>query len=71
MDNVSILYADIVGFTQMSSNKSAAELVRLLNDLFGRFDELCLETKCEKISTLGKFKLIKYLRINVQAAFVG
>ena len=56
MDNVSILYADIVGFTRMSSNKSAAELVRLLNDLFGRFDDLCIETKCEKISTLGKFQ---------------
>jgi len=55
MEHVSILYADIVGFTQMSSNKSAAELVRLLNDLFGRFDELCIKTNCEKISTLGKF----------------
>ena len=54
MDNVSILYADIVGFTQMSSNKTAAELVQLLNDLFGRFDHLCQETGCEKISTLGK-----------------
>jgi len=53
MDNVSILYADIVGFTKMSSNKTAAELVGLLNDLFGRFDQLCEETGCEKISTLG------------------
>ncbi|KAF0297831.1 Adenylate cyclase type 9 [Amphibalanus amphitrite] len=32
---------DIVGFTRMSSNKSAEQLVGLLNDLFGRFDELC------------------------------
>ena len=36
MENVSILFADIVGFTQMSSNKSATQLVELLNDLFGR-----------------------------------
>ncbi len=50
---MSILYADIVGFTQMSSNKTAAELVGLLNDLFGRFDRLCEVTGCEKISTLG------------------
>nr|XP_039265323.1 adenylate cyclase type 9-like isoform X1 [Styela clava] len=53
MENVSILYADIVGFTKMSANKSAATLVYLLNDLFGRFDALCLKTECEKISTLG------------------
>eukprot|EP00117_Sycon_ciliatum_P000726 scpid26236/ scgid6679/ Adenylate cyclase type 9; ATP pyrophosphate-lyase 9; Adenylate cyclase type IX; Adenylyl cyclase 9 len=52
-DNVSILFADIVGFTRMSSNKSARDLVLLLNDLFGRFDDLALLTGCEKISTLG------------------
>ncbi|KAK7096830.1 hypothetical protein V1264_003886 [Littorina saxatilis] len=53
MDNVSILFADIVGFTKMSSNKTAEHLVGLLNDLFGRFDELCNKANCEKISTLG------------------
>lgn len=53
MDPVSILFADIVGFTKMSANKSAHALVGLLNDLFGRFDRLCELTRCEKISTLG------------------
>ncbi|KAB7494542.1 Adenylate cyclase type 9 [Armadillidium nasatum] len=53
MDNVSILFADIVGFTRMSSNKTAEQLVGLLNDLFGRFDELCVQNGCEKINTLG------------------
>lgn len=53
MDNVSILFADIVGFTRMSSNKSAEHLVSLLNDLFGRFDDICKKCNCEKISTLG------------------
>lgn len=53
MDNVSILFADIVGFTKMSSNKSAEELVNILNDLFEKFDELCQNHGCEKISTLG------------------
>lgn len=53
MENVSILFADIVGFTKMSSNKSAEQLVRLLNDLFGRFDRLTEINNCEKISTLG------------------
>ncbi|CAH8821589.1 unnamed protein product, partial [Trichobilharzia szidati] len=51
--NVSILFADIVGFTNMSSNKTALQVVTMLNNLFNRFDDLCLLTKCEKIGTLG------------------
>ncbi|KAK7871812.1 hypothetical protein R5R35_014064 [Gryllus longicercus] len=53
MEEVSILFADIVGFTRMSSNKSAEELVNILNVLFERFDDLCAIHGCEKISTLG------------------
>ncbi|XP_045115025.1 adenylate cyclase type 9-like isoform X1 [Portunus trituberculatus] len=53
MDNVSILFADIVGFTRMSSNKTADQLVGLLNNLFGRFDIIGKRSGCEKISTLG------------------
>ncbi|XP_059617857.1 adenylate cyclase type 9 [Phlebotomus argentipes] len=53
MDNVSILFADIVGFTKMSTTKTAEQLVEILNDLFERFDELCMLNGCEKISTLG------------------
>ncbi|EDV20503.1 uncharacterized protein TRIADDRAFT_31746 [Trichoplax adhaerens] len=53
MDNVSILYADIVGFTRMSSNKRADELVSLLNNLFSRFDALTQKHNCEKIAILG------------------
>lgn len=37
---VSILFADIVGFTVLASQCTAQELVRLLNELFGRFDQL-------------------------------
>ncbi|OAF70940.1 ATP pyrophosphate-lyase 9 [Intoshia linei] len=51
--NVTVIFADIVGFTKMSSNKTAERLVFLLNDLFGRFDEVCLKSGCEKIATLG------------------
>ena len=53
-DKVSIIFADIVGFTRMSSGKSASQLVELLSDLFGRFDDLCEFTGCEKMATLGK-----------------
>lgn len=36
----SILYADIVGFTAISSTYSAQDLVKILNELFARFDRL-------------------------------
>ena len=53
MSRVSILFADIVGFTKFSSCLTATELVGILNKLFSEFDELALKTKCETISTLG------------------
>lgn len=37
----------------MSSTKTAEQLVEILNDLFERFDDLCMTSGCEKISTLG------------------
>ena len=37
---LSILFADIVGFTAISSTCSAPELVKTLNELFARFDKL-------------------------------
>lgn len=52
-DKVSILFADIVGFTRLSSGLEAARLVNMLNDLFGRFDKLCYSMKCEKVAILG------------------
>lgn len=36
----SILYADIVGFTQLASDCSPKELVIMLNELFGKFDQI-------------------------------
>lgn len=36
----SILYADIVGFTRLASDCSPKELVVMLNELFGKFDQI-------------------------------
>ncbi|XP_071495947.1 adenylate cyclase type 2-like [Diadema antillarum] len=51
--NVSILYADIVGFTALASECSPPELVKTLNELFGRFDQLAEEFDCMRIKILG------------------
>uniref|UniRef100_UPI0037E9A55C adenylate cyclase type 3-like n=1 Tax=Semicossyphus pulcher TaxID=241346 RepID=UPI0037E9A55C len=52
-ENVSILFADIVGFTQLSSACSAQELVKLLNELFARFDKLAAQYHQLRIKILG------------------
>ena len=52
-DDVTILFADLVGFTEMATRISAAELVALLNRVFSRFDRLCHELAVEKIKTIG------------------
>lgn len=50
---VTVLFADVVGFTAFSSHTPAAELVSLLNDLFSRFDAASQRHGMEKIKTIG------------------
>lgn len=52
-ENVSILFADICGFTTLSDQCTAEELVRILNELFARFDRLAAEHHCLRIKLLG------------------
>uniref|UniRef100_A0A8C9YQF7 Adenylate cyclase type 5 n=1 Tax=Sander lucioperca TaxID=283035 RepID=A0A8C9YQF7_SANLU len=52
-DNVSILFADIKGFTSLASQCTAQELVMTLNELFARFDKLAAENHCLRIKILG------------------
>ncbi|CAD7678637.1 unnamed protein product [Nyctereutes procyonoides] len=51
--NVSILYADIVGFTRLASDCSPKELVVVLNELFGKFDQIAKANECMRIKILG------------------
>ncbi len=50
---VTVLFADIVGFTQLSSSISPILLLDLLNQIFTAFDRLCEQHGLEKIKTIG------------------
>lgn len=50
---VTVAFADIVGFTAMSSEMPPDKVVTLLNGLFSRFDEAARELGIEKIKTVG------------------
>jgi class 3 adenylate cyclase len=50
---VTVLFADIVGFTEMASAVPPRRLVALLNEVFSRFDALTAARGAEKIKTIG------------------
>ena len=52
-EDVTVLFADIVGFTPMSAGKSPGELVALLDRVFTEFDALAQAHGLEKIKTIG------------------
>lgn len=51
--SVSVVFADIVGFTPLSARLSAGEVITLLSDMFTHFDDLVDERSLEKIKTIG------------------
>lgn len=50
---VTVAFADLVGFTELSSNMPPQDVVKLLNGLFTRFDAAAQELGIEKIKTVG------------------
>lgn len=50
---VTILFADVVGFTHLSSHLLPSQLLELLELIFGRFDQLAKQHGVEKIKTIG------------------
>jgi class 3 adenylate cyclase len=53
IDNCSILFADIVGFTNYCRKHSAIEVVAILSKIFSEFDDLARKHGVEKIKTIG------------------
>ena len=52
-DDMAVLFADIVGFTELSSRLAPTDVVRLLNDVFSMCDRLADRFGLEKIKTVG------------------
>jgi adenylate cyclase len=52
-DDVTVLFADIVGFTELARGMDADELVGLLDEIFAAFDSLVEAEGLEKIKTIG------------------
>ena len=53
VSDCSVMFADIVGFTKISSDITPDDLVRLLDEIFSHFDELTARAGLEKIKTIG------------------
>jgi class 3 adenylate cyclase len=51
--SVTVLFADLVGFTPMAAKASAREIIMMLSALFSYFDDLVIERQLEKIKTIG------------------
>ncbi|MCW5625925.1 MAG: hypothetical protein KIT73_14525 [Burkholderiales bacterium] len=51
--DVTVMFADIVGFTQIAERLTPGEVVSLLNDVFTRLDHLCVRHGLDKIKTIG------------------
>ncbi len=52
-EEVTVLFADLVDFTEFSSQTSPRELVEILNVIFSKFDQLAEQHGVEKIKTIG------------------
>ena len=53
IDCATVLFADIVGFTTLSSTIDAKSILMMLNTIFSEFDELLIKHSLEKIKTIG------------------
>ena len=56
--DVTVLFADLVGFTEIAAQTEAVELVKLLNGIFSTFDALTEYHQLEKIKTIGDAYMI-------------
>ncbi len=53
IDDVTVVFTDLVGFTALSTRMDPAELVSILNRIFSALDDLAAKHGMEKIKTIG------------------
>lgn len=54
LEDATLLFTDMVDFTKFSNSvKDPREVVKLLSELFTRFDQLCVKNKVYKVHTIG------------------
>lgn len=52
-ENVTVMFSDLVNFTQIASNLKPEKVISELNDLFTEFDSITERHSCERIKTIG------------------
>jgi len=52
-ENASVIFLDIVGFTELSSQLSSQQVIELLDDVFTQCDAICAKHNVTKIKTIG------------------
>jgi class 3 adenylate cyclase len=53
IEEITVLFADVVGFTEISARLSASEVITMLNGIFSAFDQMADRHGLEKIKTIG------------------
>jgi phospholipid-translocating ATPase len=53
LESVTFIYADIVGFTQWSSQRTPDQVIGMLSEMFTKFDKMCVEFGLYKVYTIG------------------
>ena len=71
LEDVTMLYSDIKGFTEMSSKLTPEELIRFLDSLYTAFDQHLEPFKLYKIETIGDAFIVIGGMTNVTAASGG
>ncbi len=53
IDEVTVVFCDLVGFTALASTIDPSRLVTILNEIFNHFDQIATDYRLEKIKTIG------------------
>ncbi len=54
LERVTVMFADIVGFTSMAASHNTPKIIQMLDSLFCKFDALCDDHGVMKVETIGK-----------------